>query len=148
MTHIDFFKLQAKKLLQDWQNREQKHFAFNFRELFRIYDVKADEEPTLMKAQHLLALSLGRDKWSDLLHESEEQLVYTRWAFEQNAQEEKEINEMLINAIQNDEVKDDDLYHGLVRCEHCGRIFPIDKPNHLPSCDGEDWDVVPIEENV
>lgn len=149
MTHIDFFKLQAKKLLKDWQNREQKHFAFNFRELFRIYDVKVDEEPTLMKAQHLLALSLGRDKWSDLLHEPEEKLAYTRWAFEQNAKEYKEDQELDYSKEECDnDVKEDELYHGLVQCLHCGQIFPIDKPNHLPSCDGEAWDLMPLEDNI
>lgn len=37
-------------------------------------------------------------------------------------------------------------YTGEVECLHCGQRFPINKPNHLPSCDGEEWDLVPVEE--
>lgn len=52
MTNIEFFKKQAKLLLKDWQSREQKHFGFNVKELFRLYDVNPHEQPTLMKSQH------------------------------------------------------------------------------------------------
>lgn len=142
MTHIDYFKLQAKNLFKDWKNREQKLFVYDIRELFRLYDVKPTEEPTLMKAQHLLAQVLGRDKWSDLLHEPEEKLAYTRAILEQENSFYDEYEENI------EEGNDDDKgtgYHGMVECLHCGRKFPIDQPNHLPSCDGEIWDLIPVE---
>ncbi len=143
MNNIEYFKLQAKKLLKDWKNREQKYFVFDIRELFRLYDVKIDEQPTLMKAQHLLALALGRDKWTDLLNDSEEKLTYTRNVLEQEriAFEEEKSEEDIID--KNDDGFEG--YHGEVECLHCGQKFPIDKPNHLPSCDGEIWDLVPTE---
>lgn len=130
MENIEYFKTQAKRLLKDWKAREQKHFAYDVKLLFRIYNVRIDEEPTLMKAQHLLAQSLGRNKWDDLLKEPKEKLAYARWAYEEN----------------NENRDTSTGYHGEVECMHCGRRFPIDKPNHLPSCDGEDWDLVPVDE--
>lgn len=149
MKNVDFFKNQAKRLLKDWKQREQKHFGFNVKELFRFYNVNPHEQPTLMKAQHLLALSLGRKSWSELINDSESRLEYTKNAFLQNIQEEKNLREMWEEPISEDTTdtySDDDGYRGIVECLHCGQRFPIDEPNHLPSCDGEDWDLIPIEE--
>ena len=94
MTNIDFFKKQAKLLLKDWQNREQKHFGFNVKELFRLYEVNAHEQPTLMKAQHLLAQALGRKSWAELINDSDESLEYTKNAFIENIKEEKMLDAM------------------------------------------------------
>lgn len=147
-THIEFFKNEAKKLHKDWKAREQKYFATDIKWLFRWYNVKPDEEPTLMKAQHLLAQALGRKKWEDLLKEPEEKLAYTRWAYQENNRTLMEEAKAEKAAAENIEVNADEGegYHGEVECLHCGRRFPIDKPNHLPSCDGEYWDVVPVDE--
>lgn len=150
MTNIEYFKKQAKLLLKDWKQREQKYFGFNIKELFRFYDVNPREEPTLMKAQHLLAKALGRKSWSELVNDSEENLKYTKNAFIENLQEEKELKEMLNKTFptrdsKSNTINENDEYHGLVECLHCGQRFPADKPNHLPSCDGEDWDIVPVE---
>ena len=145
MNNIEYFKRQAKLLLKDWKLREQKHYAFDIRQLFRFYDVKPDEEPTLMKAQHLLAKALGRDKWDDLLKEPEEALAYTRWAYEENNKEFIEERKREKEAFDDSDIDRSTEYHGEVECLHCGRRFPIDKPNHLPSCDAEDWDVIPVE---
>ena len=146
MNNIEYFKQQAKKLLKDWKNREQKHFAVDVKLLFRWYDVDPREEPTLMKAQHLLAKALGRNKWDDLLKEPEEKLTYTRKVYEMNNRELIEENQSVIENSENDENIDTSAeYHGEVECLHCGQRFPIDKPNHLPSCDGEVWDLVPTE---
>ena len=48
--------------------------------------------------------------------------------------------------LDSDEFSEEEAYHGIVECLHCGQSFPVDKPNHLPSCTGEDWDLVPVEE--
>lgn len=149
MTHIDFFKKQAKLLLKDWKQREQEHFSFNVKELFYIYDIDPHEQPTLMKAQHLLALAMGRKSWSDLINDTKDNLEYTKNAFIANIQEEKDLQKMRNETFpkNTDDTPDEkEEYHGIVECLHCGQRFPIDKPNHLPSCDGEDWDLVPIEE--
>lgn len=146
MTHIEYFKNQAKKLLKDWKAREQKHFATDIKLLFRWYNVRPDEEPTLMKAQHLLAQALGRNKWDDLLKEPEEKLAYTRWAYQENNQTLMEEAMAEKSTAENTEFDTREGYHGEVECLHCGQRFPTDKPNHLPSCDGEDWDLVPVDE--
>lgn len=102
-----------------------------------------------MKAQHLLALVLGRKSWSELINDSEERLEYTKNAFFENIKEER-IFQFLSETEEQDntdiQYNDEDGYQGIVECLHCGQRFPIDKPNHLPSCDGKDWDLVPIEE--
>lgn len=140
MKNIEYFKLQAKNLYKDWKNREQKLFIFNIKELFYIYNVKIDEKPTLMKAQHLLALALGRNKWADLINETDDKLNYTREIMETERIKLKEIKTENI-----EENIDKVVYTGEVECLHCGQRFPIDKPNHLPNCDGEEWDLIPIE---
>ena len=150
MSHIKYFQKQAKLLLKDWKQREQKYSGFNIRELFRFYHVNPHEEPTLMKAQHLLAQALGRKSWSELIHDSEEQLEYTKNALIENLQEEKEVETFLNKnfpkkTLNVDTLNENDVYHGIVECLHCGQRFPIDKPNHLPSCSGEDWDLIPVE---
>ena len=144
MNNIEYFKLQAENLYKDWKSREQKYFVFNVKDLFRIYNVKIDERPTLMKAQHLLAQALGRNKWADLLTEPDEKLSYTRNNMEEEWQDFKEAE--CEDEYRSDDINENDGYTGEVECLHCGQRFPIDKPNHLPSCDGEEWDLVPVEE--
>lgn len=144
MNNIEYFKLQAKNLYKDWKSREQKYFVFNVKDLFRIYNVKIDERPTLMKAQHLLAQALGRNKWADLLTEPDEKLSYTRNIMEEEWQDFKEAE--CEDEYRSDDINENDGYTGEVECLHCGQRFPIDKSNHLPSCDGEEWDLVPVEE--
>ncbi len=145
MNNIEYFKLQAKNLYKDWKNREQKLCVFNIKDLFYIYNVKIDEKPTLMRAQHLLALALGRNKWADLINEADEKLSYTREIMEAERLEFKETK--IENTIENTaENINENGYTGEVECLHCGQRFPINKPNHLPSCDGEEWDLVPVEE--
>lgn len=144
MNNIEYFKLQAKNLYKDWKSRKQKYFVFNVKDLFRIYNVKIDERPTLMKAQHLLAQALGRNKWADLLTEPDEKLSYTRNIMEEEWQDFKEAE--CEDKYRSDDISENDGYTGEVECLHCGQRFPIDKPNHLPSCDGEEWDLVPVEE--
>ena len=147
MTNIEFFKNQAKLLLKDWKIREQRHFPYNVKELFFMYDVPPKEKPTLMKAQHLLALSLGRNSWSDLINDSKENLEYTKMVFlEDRLEMLEEFKREKEQEMKNPPIEEGEEYHGMVECMHCGQRFPIDNPNHLPSCDGEVWDLVPVDE--
>ncbi len=148
MSHIDFFKNQAKLLLKDWKQRKQEHFAFNIKELFFYYNVDPRTEPSLMRAQHLLAQTLGRKSWSELINDSEDKLAYTKNAFIENQREAQNIINIEVPQIPeiNIETNESNKYSGIVECLHCGQRFPVDNPSHLPSCDGEDWDLVPIEE--
>ena len=103
-----------------------------------------------MKAQHLLALSLGRKNWSELINDSEENLEYSKNAFIRNVQEEKDLEAMWneshpITPPDPEIIAQAKVYKGMVECLHCGQRFPADKPNHLPSCSGEDWDIIPVD---
>lgn len=83
MTHIDFFKIQAKNLLKDFKTRiynekdelyeySPKHFDISgIFFYFDYYDDKKDFTFTLMNAQHLIAKMVGYEKWDNLIHASE-----------------------------------------------------------------------------
>ena len=90
MTPIEYFKLQAKNLYKDYKTKkpyidevdgntyyeyEPKYFAID--EI--IYDYNVDENDfNLMKAQHIIALMSGFDKWAELLKASEQELNQAR----------------------------------------------------------------------
>ena len=76
MTHIEFFKLQAKNLLRDYKTQYQdKDGLFQYQPRFFIdiddivlnYNIREDEPFTLMNAQHIISRLSGFDKWGDLL---------------------------------------------------------------------------------
>ena len=80
MNHIEFFKLQAKNLFRDYQTRftyadsvdgnSYYSYAPRYFDIERIFlEFDWDEENfSLMKAQHLVALLMGFKNWADLLH--------------------------------------------------------------------------------
>ena len=86
MTHIEFFKLQAKNLFRDYKTQTSyiddvdgnSYYTYNpkYFDIERIFlDYGSDEENfKLMKAQHLFALMLGFEKWADLLKASDAEL--------------------------------------------------------------------------
>jgi len=86
MKHIEYFKLQAKNLFRDYQTKtpyiDEVHgfssYKYNpkYFDIFGIIvDYDLDENNfTLMKAQHVIALMSGFEKWADLLRASEEKL--------------------------------------------------------------------------
>lgn len=89
-----YFKLQAKNLLKDYKTKTSKidevggraHFAyapkyFDIGRIFREYDWD-EEDFSLMKAQHLLALMLGFGKWADLTKASDEELEVAKLSWD------------------------------------------------------------------
>lgn len=94
MTHIAYFKRQAKNLLKDYKTKtpyldklggnsyykyDPKYFdidgilvAFNYNE----------DDFCLMKAQHIIALLGGFDKWADLSKASEPELELAKAIFD------------------------------------------------------------------
>jgi hypothetical protein len=86
MTHIEYFKLQAKRLFKDYKTQrpyldeiindylyEYKPQYFDIDEIILSYDID-EENFSLMKAQHIIALMVGFKKWSDLLKAAELEL--------------------------------------------------------------------------
>ena len=101
MTHVDFFKLQAKNLFRDYKTKtpyidevdgntyyrySPKYFDIDGILLDFDYDEK---EFSLMKAQHVLALKIGFSKWSDLLKASPAELELAKLLFESKVDAEE-----------------------------------------------------------
>lgn len=84
MSPVEYFKLQAKNLLKDYKTQQSvvegeiTYFTyspkfFDIDQIFLDYDWD-DENFSLMKAQHLIALLFGFDKWGDLINASDAEL--------------------------------------------------------------------------
>lgn len=94
MTHVEFFKLQAKNLFRDFNTKtpvfdnviedylyeyEPKYFDV----AWIVLDFDIDEEDfSLMKAQHIIANMVGFKKWTDLLMASEAQQELAKLLFD------------------------------------------------------------------
>jgi len=108
MTHTEFFKLQAKNLFRDY-NTKSSYFDeeygntyykyeprfFDINTLFLYYDVD-EENFSLMKAQHIIALIVGFRKWTDLLKASEPELELAKLLFDNQDKVSAEDWEMYI----------------------------------------------------
>ena len=90
MNHIDFFKLQAKNFLRDFNTREldesgiyqyNPKFIHDIDNIIVSYDLN-ETHFTLMNAQHIIALLAGFDSWSELIHASEARLELGKLLFE------------------------------------------------------------------
>ena len=95
MTPIAYFKLQAKNLVRDYKTQHAyqvdadgtKHYTykpkyFDMDAIFLDFEDFDEEDFSLMKAQHLLAMMLGFKKWSDLLNASEVELELAKLRFD------------------------------------------------------------------
>ena len=102
MNYIEFFKLQAKNLLRDYKTQEvyqdgefelfrykPKYFDVeaifgdfgNLRSIFADY--YCDEiDFRLGNAQHIIALLVGFNKWSDLINAKEQELEHAKFLFD------------------------------------------------------------------
>lgn len=93
MSHVEFFKRQAKYLLKDYKTKkpsiddvgnpffdyEPKHFDVDG----ILLDYNFDENDfSLMKAQHVIALMVGFSKWSDLFNASANELELAKLIFD------------------------------------------------------------------
>lgn len=94
MTHIEYFKLQAKNLFKDYKTKTPKFDAaindflleynpkyFDIEEIILAYDLDEDNF-SLMNAQHIIALIVGFNKWTDLLKATEVELELSRLLFD------------------------------------------------------------------
>jgi hypothetical protein len=94
MAHIEYFKLQAKNLFKDYKTQttyiddvdgnsyykyDPKYFDIDG--IFLDYD-RDEENFSLMKAQHLIALMIGFGKWADLLNASDAELELAKLLFD------------------------------------------------------------------
>lgn len=112
MSHVDFFKRQAKLLFKDYKTKTPYIDDLDGASYFKydpkyfdvdgiILDYDFDEDDfSLMKAQHAIALMVGFGKWADLLKASEKELELTKLIFDSKVSFEDW--ESYIAQIQND----------------------------------------------
>lgn len=92
MKPIDFFRLQAKNLHKDFKTQTPalpsddsiNHYDTTYFDVDGIViDFDLDEDKlTLMKAQHIIALLAGFNKWNDLISASETELELAKLLFD------------------------------------------------------------------
>jgi hypothetical protein len=82
MTHVEYFRLQAKKLLKDYKAKTHRHFYIDAEYLVLCEYGYPEEGFSLMDAQHILALMGGFDKWTTLIKASETELEIAKLLFE------------------------------------------------------------------
>ena len=87
MSHVDFFRKQAKNFLKDWRTQkkmEEEGFSYyvyewkyyHIGDLFDYFELSnADrEDKKLVRAQHYIAKMVGFKTWNDLIHAPEKEL--------------------------------------------------------------------------
>ena len=87
MQHIDYFKKQAKNLLKDWRAKRMSEESETYEA--KCFDVERialdfniyDEEPSLMKAQHLISKIAGCNKWEELINLPYKKLIKVKADF-------------------------------------------------------------------
>ena len=114
MTPLDYFKLQAKNLLKDYQTKTSQtdealgisYFSYSpqYFDIDRIFvEYDWDEENfTLMKAQHLFALMLGFENWADLLKASDTELELAKLLWDNQHKIHLEDWQMYIAGVEAD----------------------------------------------
>lgn len=112
MTHIEFFKLQAKNLFRDYQTKKPSSpdgdylndynpKYFDIQSIMLYFDVDEDDF-SLMKAQHILAVMVGFRKWTDLLNASEVEQELAKLLFDNQDKVSAEDWEIYIHGTERD----------------------------------------------
>ena len=112
MTHIEFFKLQAKNLFRDYQTKKKSSEAaigdyeydpkyFDIESIILYFDIDEDDF-SLMKAQHTIAQMIGFRKWTDMLKASEPELELSKLLFDNQDKVSAEDWEMYIWGTERD----------------------------------------------
>ena len=92
MTHTEFFRLQAKNLLKDYQTKKKSPTAaigdyeydpkyFDIEGIILYFDID-EEDFTLMKAQHIIANMVGFSKWTELVKAAVPELELAKLLFD------------------------------------------------------------------
>jgi hypothetical protein len=114
MTHIEYFKLQAKNLFKDYKTKKP-HFDvaiddflyeynpkyFDIDGIIVAYDLDEDNF-SLMNAQHIISLMAGFEKWTDLLKASETELLLAKLLFDNQDKISIDEWEMYIARVERD----------------------------------------------
>ncbi len=114
MSHVDYFKAQAKKLFKDYKTQTSyidevdghTYFSysptyFDIGRIFLEYDWD-EENFTLMKAQHLFARMVGFDKWGLLIRASDAELELAKQLWENQEKIHLEEWQMYVARVESD----------------------------------------------
>lgn len=89
MSNLEYFKLQAKNLMRDWNtHQEDEELGYVYTPQFFDIDgllLAFNEDETkfcLQRAQHLIAQLAGFKKWNDLIKASEGELRFAKLVFD------------------------------------------------------------------
>ena len=114
MTHIEFFKKEAKNFLKDWQTQIKTvesdgfisyHYDWKFYDvgdLFFYYELddKDEQDIKLARAQHWISKMVGFKKWDELIHASDIELKLAEFLLRRfkNAQDVQDWEETVLFA--------------------------------------------------
>ena len=117
MDTIGFFKLQSKNLLRDFKTGYRgddgsicysPRFFPDIDGIIISYDID-ENDFSLMKAQHIIALMAGFKKWSDILSASDAKLQLGKLLFEESFNNPNIVEEweMYTNSLHIENLSDD-----------------------------------------
>ena len=96
MDALSFFKLQAKNFLRDWKTRYRDEeglwqYRSRFIDVDRFfleagYGDLGDGEPSLMRAQHFVAMICNLNSWSELINLPQDELEFLKYVWEHQNQ--------------------------------------------------------------
>lgn len=114
MTHIEFFKKEAKNFLKDWQTQIKTvesdgfisyHYdwkVYDVGDLFFYYELDDEDEQDikLARAQHWISKMVGFKKWDELIHASDIELKLAEFLLRRfkNAQDVQDWEETVLFA--------------------------------------------------
>lgn len=109
MTHIEYFKLQSKNLFKDFKTKklsseglyEYSPKYFDIDGIVCDFDINEDSF-SLMNAQHIIALLVGFNKWTDLSKASDAELELAKLLFDNQHKIGIEDWQMYITRVEND----------------------------------------------
>jgi hypothetical protein len=117
MKHIAYFKQQAKNLFKDYKTKtpyidDVSGFSF-YKYNPKYYDIDSilvdygydENDFTLMKAQHIIALMSGFYKWTDLLKASESELELAKALLDNQDKIDIDSWQMYIATVERDNKK-------------------------------------------
>lgn len=108
MTHIEYFKLQAKNLFKDFKTKTKPFDLYEYNPQYFdidriVVDYDFDEDNfSLMNAQHIISLMAGFKKWTDLLRASEAELILAKLLFDNQDKISVDDWEMYIASVERD----------------------------------------------
>lgn len=102
MKTVDYLKLQAKNLFKDFEEQTQKRFPDDAEYIVTCEFGYDEDEFCLMKAQHIIALMCGFEKWADLANASDVELKVAKLLFDNRESVNVEDWQLYLRMVERD----------------------------------------------